>query len=396
MALQGRLGTSRPANVSGVSALGMVVVLGLMLGLVLSLSSAGMAQPIRIGLQGPITGAWALEGEMAVNSVQVVADQINARGGVLGRPVEIVIGDDQGEPRQSALTAQRMIAENVVAVMSSYGSSITEAAQLIYEDAGLLNIAYGATAESLTQHGHRYFFRTSFRDDRQGDFFAELVSTRLNMRRVAIIHDNSTFARGLAEAARRSLAGVPGVQVVFYDAITAGERDFTATISRMRTTNPEVVYFTAYYPEAGLFLRQMRDAGVDALFIGGNAAINAEFVEIAGVDVAAGSLVTQEPLPTDLPYPEAAEFLAQYVARHGAPPSTPWPVYAADALNVIVAAIEATGSTDSTVLANYLRTGLQIDGITGPISFEASGDRAGAIYKAYGVDENGNIVDVGY
>ncbi len=88
------------------------------------------------------------------------------------------------------------------------------------------------------------------------------------------------------------------------------------------TTNPEVVYFTAYYPEAGLFLRQMRDAGVDALFIGGNAAINAEFVEIAGVDVAAGSLVTQEPLPTDLPYPEAAEFLAEYVARHGAPPSS--------------------------------------------------------------------------
>lgn len=393
MSLLGRFGASRQSRVSGP---GIVVLLGLVFGLVLGLTGIGMAQPIRIGLQGPITGAWALEGEMAVNSVQVVADQINARGGVLGRPIEIVIGDDQGEPRQSALTAQRMIASDVVAVISSYGSSITEAAQLIYEDAELLNIAYGATAESLTQHGHRYFFRTSFRDDRQGDFFAELVTTHLNMERVAIVHDNSTFARGLAEAARRSLSGISGVEIVFYDAVTAGDRDFTATISRMRTTNPEVVYFTAYYPEAGLFLRQMRDAGMDALFIGGNAAINAEFVEIAGADVAAGSLVTQEPLPTDLPYPEAADFLAEYVARHGSPPSSPWPVYAADALNVIAAAIEATGSTDSTVLANYLRTGLEINGITGPISFEDSGDRAGAIYKAYGVDENGNIVDVGY
>lgn len=393
MSLLGRFGASRQSRVSGP---GIVVLLGLVFGLVLGLTGIGMAQPIRIGLQGPITGAWALEGEMAVNSVQVVADQINARGGVLGRPIEIVIGDDQGEPRQSALTAQRMIASDVVAVISSYGSSITEAAQLIYEDAELLNIAYGATAESLTQHGHRYFFRTSFRDDRQGDFFAELVTTHLNMERVAIVHDNSTFARGLAEAARRSLSGISGVEIVFYDAVTAGDRDFTATISRMRTTNPQVVYFTAYYPEAGLFLRQMRDAGMDALFIGGNAAINAEFVEIAGADVAAGSLVTQEPLPTDLPYPEAADFLAEYVARHGSPPSSPWPVYAADALNVIAAAIEATGSTDSTVLANYLRTGLEINGITGPISFEDSGDRAGAIYKAYGVDENGNIVDVGY
>src|SRR5690606_4110615 len=130
-------------------------------------------------------------------------------------------------------------------------------------------IAYGATAESLTQHGRRYFFRTSFRDDRQGDFFAELGTKHLNLQRIAIVHDNSTFARGLAEAARRSLAGKPGVEVVFYDAVTAGERDCTAVISRMRTTNPQVVYFTAYYPEASLFLRQMRDAGVDALFIGG-------------------------------------------------------------------------------------------------------------------------------
>jgi len=373
----------------------LVLALGFALGLA-GVVPASAQQPIRIGLQGPITGPWALEGEMAVNSVQIVVDQINARGGILGRPVELVIGDDQGEVRQSALTAQRMVAEGVVAVISSYGSSITEAAQLIYEDAGLVNIAYGATAESLTQHGRRYFFRTSFRDDRQGDFFAELVTKHLNLQRVAIVHDNSTFARGLAEAARRSLAGKPGVEVVFYDAVTAGERDFTAVISRMRTTNPQVVYFTAYYPEAGLFLRQMRDAGVDALFIGGNAAINDEFIQIAGLEVAKGSLVTQEPLPTDLDYPEAIAFVNEYVRRHGAPPSTPWPVYAADALNVIAAAIEATRSTDSTVLAEYIRNELKINGITGPISFEPSGDRAGAIYKAYVVDENGRIVDAGY
>lgn len=215
-----------------------------------------------------------------------------------------------------------MISEGVVAVIGTYGSSVTEPAQLIYEDAGLLNIAYGATAESLTQRGYRYFFRTSFRDDRQGDYFAELVATKLNLRRVAIVHDNTTFARGLAEAARRSLARYPGVQVVFYDAITPGDRDFTAIISRLRAQNPDVVYFTAYYPEAGLFLRQMRDAGVQALFVGGNAAINAEFVEIAGLALAKGSLVTQEPMPTDLEYPEAQAFLAEYVARHGAPPPT--------------------------------------------------------------------------
>jgi branched-chain amino acid transport system substrate-binding protein len=369
----------------------------LAVGLAVGLATLGFAQgPIKVGLQGPLTGPWALEGEMAQNSVQVVADQINERGGVLGRQIEIVLGDDQGEPRQSALVAQRMIAQDVVAVIGTYGSSITEPAQLIYEDAGIPNIAYGATAVSLSDHGYNYFFRTNFRDDRQGDFFAELVSTHLNAHRVAIVHDNTTFAGGLAEAARNSLQGTADVEIVFYDAITPGDRDFSATVSRLRGQEPDVVYFTAYYPEAGLFLRQMRDAGMDALFVGGNAAINSEFIDIAGLNVASGALVTQEPLPTDLPYDEAAEFLAEYVARYGAPPSSPWPVYAADALNVIAAAIEATGSTDPDALADYLHSSLAINGITGPISFEANGDREGAIYKAYGVDENGNITDVGY
>src|SRR5690606_17557735 len=103
----------------------LVLALGFALGLA-GVVPASAQQPIRIGLQGPITGPWALEGEMAVNSVRIVVDQINARGGILGRPVELVIGDDQGEVRQSALTAQRMVAEGVVAVISSYGSRSEE------------------------------------------------------------------------------------------------------------------------------------------------------------------------------------------------------------------------------------------------------------------------------
>ncbi len=369
-----------------------VVVMVLILGLLASIGTAA-PKPIRIGLQGPITGPWAYEGEMAVNSVQIVADQINEAGGVLGRPIEIVIGDDQGSPRQGALIAQRMVSEGVVAVISSYGSSVTEPSAAIYEEAELLNIAYGATAERLTERGLKFFFRTCFRDDRQGQFFASLVDHVLKVKRVAIIHDNTTFAKGLAEAAKRFLEESPTAELVFYDAITPGEKDFSPILTRMRTTAPEVIYFTGYYPEAGLILYQARNLGIDPLFVGGNAAINDEFVNIAGLDVAQGSIVTQEPLPTDLPYPEARDFLTEYIERHGEAPSTPWPVYAADALKVIAAAIQATGSTDSRVLGDYLREGLQdLPGITGPISFDPSGDRAGAIYRAYVVDDLGQLV----
>ncbi|BAS27482.1 branched-chain amino acid ABC transporter substrate-binding protein [Limnochorda pilosa] len=349
-------------------------------------------EPLRIGLQAPITGPWAYEGEMARNSVEIVRDQINARGGVLGRPIEIVLGDDQGNPRQSALVAQRMVSEGVVAVVGTYGSSINEPASTIYERAGVVNIGYGSTAVQLTQHGWQYFFRTCFRDDRQGAFFAQLVNETLQAARVAILHDNTTFARGLAEAARASLQEAGQAEIVFYDAVTPGERDFSPILSRMRARSPEVVYYTGYYPEAALIARQMRDLGIDAVFVGGNAAINDEFVEIAGREVAAGSLMTQEPLPTDLPYPQSKAFLDEYVKRHGQPPSSPWPVYAADALNVLAAAIEATGSTDGKVLAGYIHDTLQIDGVTGPISFDAAGDREGAIYLAYEVASDGSLV----
>ncbi|MEW6230459.1 MAG: branched-chain amino acid ABC transporter substrate-binding protein, partial [Bacillota bacterium] len=202
---------------------GLVIAL-LILILATGLGSSVLAakDPIRIGLQAPITGQWAYEGEMARNCVQIVADEINAKGGILGRPIEIVAGDDQCTPKQSALVAQRMLSEKVVAVIGSYGSSVTDPASAIYEQAGLLNIAYGATAERLTTQGRKYFFRTCFRDDRQGAFFAAFVNDTLKLKRVAILHDNTTFAKGLAEAARRSLEQAKKAEIVFYDAVTPG------------------------------------------------------------------------------------------------------------------------------------------------------------------------------
>lgn len=367
-----------------------VIFLALILAVGLGSSVLAAKEPIRIGLQAPITGQWAYEGEMARNCVQIVADEINAKGGVIGRPIEIVPGDDQCTPKQSALVAQRMLSDKVVAVIGTYGSSVTDPASAIYEEAGLLNIAYGATAERLTTQGRKYFFRTCFRDDRQGAFFAAFVNDTLKLKRVAILHDNTTFAKGLAEAARRPLEQAKKAEIVFYDAVTPGERDFTPVLSRMLTTKPEVLYYTGYFPEAGLIIRQMKELGSKALFVGGNAAINDEFISIAGLNVAKGALMTQEPMPTDLRYPEAKVFLDEYVRRHKTAPSSPWPVYAADALKVIAAAIEATKSTDSKVLIDYIRDKMEdLPGITGPMSFDEAGDREGAIYLAYEVTADG-------
>ena len=228
----------------------LLIVAALVLSLSLGHCVMAAAEPIRIGLQAPITGPWAYEGEMARNCVQIVVDEVNKAGGLLGRPVEIVLGDDQGSPKQSALVAQRMVSSKVAAVVGTYGSSVNDAGSVIYERSGLVNIAYGSTAEKLTEQGRKYFFRTCFRDDRQGEFFATFAVDKLKAKRVAIVHDNTTFGKGLAEAARRPLLAQKKAEIVFYDAITPGERDFTAILLNMGKQNPDVVYFTGYYSEA--------------------------------------------------------------------------------------------------------------------------------------------------
>ena len=360
--------------------------------------AGGGQEPVRIGLQGPITGDWAYEGQMAKQATDIAATLINQKGGVLGgRKLEIVVEDDGGQPQTGALAATKISGtRGVVAAVSSYGSSITEPASGIYEKKKMVNIAYGATATRLTEGGKQYFFRTCGRDDSQGKYFAEFVPQKFGAKRIAIMHDNTAFGKGLAENTRDALKPMVDsgtVQIVYYDAITPGEKDFHVPLTKMRETRPDLWYYTGYYAEAALLVTQAREIGITCPFVGGNAAINAEFVKIAGLAVAKGCYMTNEPLPADLPTAEAAEFLKAYKAKYGDIPSSPWPVYAADAVNIIAYALNQTKSTDGTVLADYLHTKVQdVPGITGKIGFTDQGDRKGVPMFLYVVDDQGNIV----
>jgi branched-chain amino acid transport system substrate-binding protein len=362
------------------------------------LVSAADKGPILIGLQGPITGAWAYEGQMAKQATEIAATLINQKGGILGgRQIQMVVEDDAGQPQTGALAATKLVGNKaVVASVSSYGSSITEPASNIYEKRKMVSIAYGATAVRLSERGLKYFFRTCGRDDSQGKFFADFVPQKFGAKRIAIMHDNTAFGKGLAENARDSLKPMVDsgkIQIVYYDAITPGEKDFRVPLTKMRETQPEVWYYTGYYAEAALLVTQAREIGITCPFVGGNAAINDEFVKIAGLAVAKGCYMTNEPLPADLPTPEAAEFLKAYRAKFNEIPSSPWPVYAADAVNIIAYAIDKTGSTDGTVLADFLRTKVNgVPGITGKIGFTDKGDREGVPMFLYVVDEKGSIV----
>jgi len=285
----------------------------------------------------------------------------------------------------------------VVAAIATYGSSVQQPASDIYEKFKMVNIGYGSTNTNLSERGLKYFFRTCGRTDTQGIFFAEKVVPYFDAKRVAIIHDNTTFALGLAEEARKALLAAGEAELVYFDAITPGESDYTVPLTKLRETNPDIFYFTGYFPEAGLIIRQAREIGIDAIFVGGDAAINEDFIRIAGLEYAAGCYMTQEALIQYFTNPEAMEFKEKYQEAYGNLPSSPWSVYAADALMVLAEAIDKTGSTDSDVLVDYLKNEMEeFPSITGPIGFDEKGDRVGTSINLYKVNNDGSyaLIDV--
>ena len=349
------------------------------------------AATIKIGLMGPMTGAWASEGQEMKQVLDLLADELNKEGGLLGKKVEILSEDDSGDPRQAALAAQRLSTRDIVAVIGTYGSSITEASQNIYDESEIIQVANGSTAIRLSEKGLKYFFRTCPRDDEQGKVAAQTVE-KLGFKNVAVLHDNTSYAKGLADEAK-GLLKKKGVNIVFYEALTPGERDFNAILTKLKAAKPDGVLFTGYYPEAGLLLRQAKDMGWNVPFIGGDATNHPDLVKIAGKDSAVGFYFLTAPLPKDLDTAEAKSFVAAYKKKYGSVPNSIYAVLAGDGFRVVVEAIKTTGSIDPDKVADYLHTKLKdFPGLTGKISFNEKGDRVGEVYRVYKVDAQGQFI----
>ncbi len=369
----------------------------------LSLILAGCGAPgaattsdtIQIGLQAPLTGDFAAEGQWAKQSVEVAADLINSKGGVLGKKVEIVVVDDASNPKDSALAAQKVIAQGLKEVIASYGSSVTAPAADLYDANKVVSVGYGCTAVRLTMEKQRpYFFRTAGRDDTQSEFFVKFATETLGAKRIAIMHDNQDYGKGVAEDAKKFLQPLIDsgqVELVYYDAITPGESDYSTVVSQIKSINPDVWFYTAYYSEAALLLKQAREAGYTGTFVGNNSVPTPEFVKIAGNDVVKGSIHLNEPMPQFLGFPESKEFLDAYKAKYNELPGSIWAVYAADALNALVGAINKAGTTDPDKVASTMRTMTDVKGITGPLLFTDRGDRKDIPYYAYIYGDNGDL-----
>lgn len=350
---------------------------------------AAMADTIRIGLMCPLTGGWASEGQDMQQIVSLLVDEVNKAGGIKGNSLELVVEDDGGDPRTAALAAQKLATAGVAAVIGTYGSAVTEASQNILDEAELVQLATGSTSVRLTEKGLEYFFRTCPRDDEQGKVAAKYIKG-LGFKKIAILHDNSSYAKGLADESR-ALLEKDGAEIVFFDALTPKERDYSVILTKLRAAGPDLVFFTGYYPEAGLLLRQKAEMGWDVPMMGGDAVNNPDLVKIAGQASAKGFLFISPPVPADLSTPQGKAFLEAYKAKYSALPQSVWALLAGDAFNVLAEALR-NADAQSEALSAYLKNNLKdYAGITGTFSFNAKGDRVGDLYQLYEVTPDGQF-----
>ena len=354
-------------------------------------AGTALAASVKIGLMAPITGAFASEGQDMQKIVELMVEEMNKAGGINGDKIELVVEDDGSTPRSAATAASRLVAKGVPVVIGTYGSAVTEASQDIYDEAGIVQVATGSTSIRLTDKGLKRFFRTCPRDDEQGRVAVATLS-KLGFKKVAILHDNSAYAKGLAEEAKKLIEDKKSAEIIFYDALQPGERDYSAILTKIKGVKPEVIFFTGYYPEAGLLLRQMAEMKWSVPMIGGDAANNLDLVKIAGVAAAKGYRFISPPMPADIDTPAAKSFLAAYKAKYNSQPSSIWSVIAGDAFVVLTNAIKAKGA-DSAAIAGYMHKDMKaVDGLTGKISFDDKGDRVGDLYRLYEVNDKGDFV----
>ncbi|MDM8537517.1 branched-chain amino acid ABC transporter substrate-binding protein [Desulfobacterales bacterium HSG17] len=367
---------------------------GFMIALALCLMVSGTAfgaDTIKIGLMAPLTGKWANEGQEMKQVVDLLAEELNAAGGLLGKKVEVISEDDAGDPRQSALAAQRLSTQGISAVVGTYGSSSSEAAQGIYDENDMIQIVNASTAVRLSEKGLKLFFRSCPRDDEQGIVAAKTLIAK-GYKKIALLHDNTSYAKGLATEVKHELEKT-GVKPVFFDALTPGEQDYNSILTKLKGTDADVVFFSGYYPEAGLMLSQKKDMGWNVPFIGGDATNNPDLIKSAGKEAAAGFLLTSPPMPSDLAAPEAKAFLDAFKKKHGSLPGSIWSVLAGDGFKVICEAIKQAKSTDSKKMAEYMKTKMKdFPGLTGKLGFNKKGDRVGDVYRVYMVDAEGKFV----
>lgn len=361
----------------------MIVRLGLAGALALALSSGAARADVVFGVVVPRTGSVASIGDQVLNGVNAAAADVNAGGGINGERLVLEVQDDACDPKQAVSVANRLMQGRVRLIVGHVCSGASIVASDIYAENGAVMITPASNSAKLTDRGLPGILRVCGRDDAQGELSAQIIKDRFAGRKVAILHDNAPFGRGLADATKANLNKL-GIQETLFAAITPGERDYTAVITRLKAAGIELVYYGGYHQEMGTLVRQGAEQGYRAQWLGTSGIASKEFAQIAG-PASDGVLMTFN--PDARKRAEAAGVVAAF-RQKGIDPEG-FTLYGYTAVQALAQAAIKAKSTDAKAIDRTLKSD-RFETILGEVGFDRKGDITAPGYVLY-VWKDGNF-----
>ncbi|MDE2239784.1 MAG: ABC transporter substrate-binding protein [Rhodospirillales bacterium] len=340
--------------------------------------STGLAHAqVKIGVAGPLTGSNAAFGVQLKTGFDLAVADINKAGGVLGKQIVPIAVDDACDPKQAVSAANTLVSDGVVMVDGHFCSASSIPASKVYADAGVIQISPASTNPAYTDNGSPFTFRTCGRDDQQGKVAAEYIAKHFPTAKIAVLDDNSTYGKGIADQVRLNLKKL-GVTIAYNTSYTAGDKDYSALISRLKEQGITLVYMGGYYSDMGLIMREGAAQGFTPQYFSEDAAVTSALWQVAG-SAAEGMLMTFPP-PAEKD-PAAAKVVAELAALKEDP--TGYVLYSYATVQVWAEAAAKAGTTDPTKVAAELKADGPWQTVLGPITFDSKGDVVNAAYAVY-------------
>ena len=356
-------------------------ITGLLIALAATLAVSGCGggddNTTPVAVVGPITGQYASFGAQMKNGGEMAVADINEAGGVLGKKLDLSIGDDACDPKQAVAVANQMTAGGAKLVAGHYCSGSSIPASKVYADGDMVQISPASTNPTFTDdRAGPNIYRVCGRDDQQGGIAGKYLAANFADKNIAFVDDKTAYGKGLAAETKKAM-GEAGKQAAMEESITAGEKDYSALVSKLKQANIDVIYFGGYHTEAGLIIRQMRDQGMNTILMGGDALITQEFWSITG-DAGEGTLMTFSPDPRK--NPAAAELVKRFKDKGIEPEG--YVLYTYAALQAWKQAAEKAKSVERDEIVKALND-TEFDTVVGKFKFNEKGDPNLPPYAVY-------------
>jgi branched-chain amino acid transport system substrate-binding protein len=331
---------------------------------------------ITIATVGPMTGQYATFGEQMKAGAEMAVKDLNAAGGVLGQKVKLLVEDDACDPKQAVAVANKLASEKVVFVAGHFCSGSSIPASQVYTEEDILQISPASTNPKLTEEGGPNVYRTCGRDDQQGVVAGNYIADHFGDKKIAILQDKTAYGKGLADETMKQLKK-RGITPEMYLAYTAGEKDYSALVSKLKEAGIDVVYIGGYHTEAGLIIRQAFAQGYKPQLISGDALVTDEYWKITG-PTGEGTLMTFSPDPRK--NPDAAPVVKRF-RDEGIEPEG-YVLYTYGAIQAWAQAVEKAGTTNTEAVEKVLNTD-EFNTVLGNIGFDDKGDVTAPGYVFY-------------